>query len=79
MEIQTTTWLLADLYRESYIWLGTILAILGKCHECGKEVSSTAEVCPHCGCKKPYNDPTVGCLILIAVIVFLIILFSQNH
>ncbi len=79
MEIQTTIWLVAGFFQELCILLGTRLAILGKCRDCGKEVSSEADVCPHCGCKKPYNSPDVGCLIFIAVAVILIIVFSQKH
>ena len=26
-----------------------------KCRECGKEISNTAEKCPHCGCKTRYG------------------------
>lgn len=28
------------------------------CKECGKEISSTAERCPHCGCKTRYGKET---------------------
>lgn len=28
-----------------------------KCPECGKEISDTAKVCPHCGYKKPLKNP----------------------
>ena len=81
MEIQATIYLLEEMYQELCTWLGTVLAVLGKCRECGKEVSSTADVCPHCGCKKPYRGPegAFGCLVLIAVVVFIIIVYSQNH
>ncbi len=30
---------------------------LAPCRECGKEVSSEAETCPHCGIKKPVVPP----------------------
>lgn len=26
-----------------------------KCSECGKEISSSAEACPNCGCKTPFG------------------------
>lgn len=51
-----------------------------KCEECGKEISSTAECCPHCGHKTVYAnehakkvDLTVAMYICLAAIVIGII------
>jgi uncharacterized OB-fold protein len=30
---------------------------LTKCKDCGQEVSKRADICPHCGVKKPWGDP----------------------
>ncbi len=30
--------------------------MLVKCHSCGKEISSEAKTCPHCGEPDPYTD-----------------------
>lgn len=29
-----------------------------KCHECGREISDSAEHCPHCGCKTKQGEKT---------------------
>lgn len=49
------------------------------CKVCGKEVSQTAKVCPHCGKKCPAPMPT-GCfvIILILAIIVALILFSDD-
>jgi predicted amidophosphoribosyltransferase len=44
---------------------------LKQCPECKKEVSSTAELCPHCGYKL---RKTSGCVTMIAAFFFLILL-----
>lgn len=47
---------------------------LKACKECGKEVSTSATKCPHCGVSNPTlksEDIGRGCLITIGVIVFL--------
>ena len=54
-----------------------------QCPECKKEISDSAEKCPHCGyqltaevvdqAKKKTSGKTIGCLILIAFIIFLVI------
>jgi RNA polymerase subunit RPABC4/transcription elongation factor Spt4 len=48
---------------------------LKHCRECGKDVSSKAAVCPHCGIKKPVTDSSaaagcLGLLVLIGVIIY---------
>lgn len=45
---------------------------LVKCSECGKEVSTKAEQCPHCGA--PVRKKTSGCAILAAVLFGLVLL-----
>lgn len=45
-----------------------------KCHECGKDVSTTAKACPNCGAsvKKPLLQKNIGCLcIVVSLIVIL--------
>lgn len=34
---------------------------LMKCRECGKEVSTEAKACPHCGVASPTKKPAAGC------------------
>ena len=48
---------------------------LKKCDECGKEISTVAKTCPHCGApsksKKIETQITGGCaLVVLAVILF---------
>ena len=45
------------------------------CNECGKEFSSTAKYCPHCGARNSGRDIKV-LLFIIGFIVFAIIVFS---
>lgn len=44
---------------------------LGRCRECGKEVSSEAKACPHCGASSPIKKKrgiwAMGCLGLLFV------------
>ena len=43
---------------------------MAKCKECGKEVSTKAKVCPHCGVKNPgvkTSEVIVGLLFILAV------------
>lgn len=40
---------------------------LGNCKTCGKEVSRTAKVCPHCGEEKPVPSSGSGCGFLIVI------------
>lgn len=43
---------------------------LGKCKECGEQVSSKADKCPHCGAPaKKSGSSAGGCLVLIIVVV----------
>jgi len=56
------------------------------CFECGKEVSETAKVCPHCGVKKPSVSPedeaieqkqaNKGCLGIIVVVLVISVVAS---
>lgn len=46
---------------------------MGKCRECGKEVSSEAKACPHCGAAKPIKQTSRTTIViggLFALIVF---------
>lgn len=43
------------------------------CKECGKEISSEAKVCPHCGFKKSQAS---GCFIAILIFLFVLIISS---
>lgn len=47
-----------------------------KCKECGKEVSSKADKCPHCGVPIK-GKPTVGCLGAIVIIIFVLIFIGK--
>ncbi len=42
---------------------------LKKCKECGKDISSKAELCPHCGAKAPKKTSLVTWLILILILL----------
>lgn len=46
-----------------------------KCRECGKEVSSQATTCPHCGVAvaKPKKTHGCGTLLVLAVVAFIVI------
>jgi RNA polymerase subunit RPABC4/transcription elongation factor Spt4 len=54
---------------------------LKPCSECGREISTEAKTCPHCGKKDPTGRPAnpfgVGCLVII-VIALLVNVFSSN-
>ncbi|MDC9590716.1 zinc-ribbon domain-containing protein [Xenorhabdus sp. XENO-10] len=53
---------------------------LKKCKECGKEVSTSAKTCPHCGVKDPgvgAKEKLGGCLILIILVALAAIYFSR--
>ncbi|MGE4299475.1 MAG: zinc-ribbon domain-containing protein [Desulfovibrionaceae bacterium] len=41
-----------------------------KCHECKREVSTEATICPHCGAAIK-SKRKIGCLSLIAIVLFL--------
>lgn len=43
-----------------------------KCKECGKEISSEAEACPHCG----YKPKKAGCLAAIGIGILAVIVVS---
>ncbi len=47
---------------------------LKKCRECGKEVSSEAKSCPHCGVSTPVTPSASGCMSTILVLVIVGIL-----
>lgn len=44
-----------------------------KCEECGKEISSTAKACPHCGKHIIKNNPGQIILAIFAGIIFYLI------
>lgn len=41
-----------------------------KCKECGKDISTDAKVCPHCGAKPPYRPSLAFILIAGLLVVF---------
>ncbi|MEN6475661.1 MAG: zinc-ribbon domain-containing protein [Syntrophaceae bacterium] len=47
---------------------------LKKCKECGNEVSTKADKCPHCGAKVKGN---IGCLGLIGIFILIGMFGSQ--
>lgn len=49
---------------------------IGTCRECGKEVSSEAKICPHCGVKQPIRKSNTGCLVALGVLVLLFVIGS---
>lgn len=54
---------------------------LVKCKECGKEVSTSAKICPHCGVKNPgirAKDMIIGVLTLV-FIGWLVIQYSSDN
>jgi hypothetical protein len=44
---------------------------LKKCKECGKDVSTKASLCPHCGAKQKRNSVGCGGAILIIIVIFI--------
>lgn len=46
-----------------------------KCKECGKEVSSEAEACPHCGAKIA-SESSMGCGSIVGIAIVTIIVLS---
>jgi predicted nucleic acid-binding Zn ribbon protein len=46
---------------------------IAPCKECGKEVSSKAVTCPHCGFKQPKNTKALTIVICLLVVVLLVI------
>ncbi|MDN7124522.1 hypothetical protein J6I90_06475 [Pseudidiomarina sp. 1APP75-32.1] len=53
---------------------------MGKCRECGKDVSDKAEICPHCGIKDPVSskENVVTFFFLLAIIVFIYFFFFYS-
>jgi hypothetical protein len=55
---------------------------LKRCRECGKEVSTEAAACPHCGATNPTGakksdaSPTIGCAGCLGLIVIIIVVSS---
>ena len=45
------------------------------CAECGKDVSTTAKSCPHCGAPQKKSGGTLGAVFLIVLAVFVIVNF----
>ena len=50
-----------------------------KCHECGKDVSTTAKACPNCGAsvKKPLLQKNIGCLGIVVSLIILLWIVSK--
>lgn len=44
-----------------------------RCRECGKEVSSSATKCPHCGCKNPGLSQNANSIIFLIALVIAVI------
>lgn len=42
---------------------------IGKCKECGGQVSSSANVCPHCGAKPPKKAGVLGWLFVLFIVL----------
>ena len=57
---------------------GGIMALV-KCKECGKEISTKADKCPHCGApiKKSANIGCLGSAIAIILILMIIVQVSE--
>lgn len=53
------------------IRLGAIVSLLN-CKECGQEISSKADKCPHCGFKQKKSKKTLIIVIIIFVILWII-------
>ena len=53
---------------------------LKPCRECGKDVSSEARTCPHCGATYPAGNPAgvacLGCMVIFAVVLFMVLLLG---
>ena len=61
-----------------FLYRKEITMALKKCKECGHEVSTKAESCPHCGAKqKRKGIGCLGCFGVILILIFLAI-FSAN-
>lgn len=50
---------------------------LKKCKECGKEVSTKAKICPHCGAELKKERKPIGCGT--AILAFILIFIIINH
>ena len=50
---------------------------LKKCKECGKEVSSTAKLCPHCGAPQP-KQMGIGSVIILLFVGYVIYIAAQQ-
>lgn len=49
---------------------------LVKCSECGEEISSTAQKCPHCGvAPKNAMNVTLGLIVIVSILSFLVVAF----
>jgi hypothetical protein len=51
---------------------------LVRCRECGAQVSTSAEACPHCGVSKPAGTWKAGRLIIIALLIGGFVLFGKG-
>jgi hypothetical protein len=55
---------------------------LKPCKECGREISTEARTCPHCGKKNPTGQKTslvaMGCLVLLVLLVIGVVTFSTG-
>lgn len=51
---------------------------LKPCRECGKEISSQARICPHCGAKVPRRTGVVGWIVAIGLGVWFVTLFDDR-
>jgi hypothetical protein len=51
---------------------------LGKCKECGKEISSQAKACPHCGAKQRNKAAAVAVVLILGAIIVTFTVISMN-
>lgn len=58
---------------------------LKKCYECGKEISTSVQTCPHCGARQhkqiKRTRMSTGCLVFIAITIIIALwaIFSDNN
>jgi len=52
---------------------------LKKCKECGKDVSSTAKLCPHCGKKNPSGGLSLPLKIVLVIIGIIVVGWFYNE
>jgi len=51
---------------------------LKNCKECGKEVSTKADICPHCGAKNKPMEIGLGSLVLIGMLIWFVFALMED-